>query len=61
MIERLEEGRRGIPPLMRYYCGLGAKFLAYHVEASFADALYCLLRVDLHAMPPAYRRRFLGT
>jgi hypothetical protein len=45
---------------MRYYCGVGAKFLAFHVEASFADALYCLLRVDLHALPAAYRRRFLG-
>jgi len=59
-IDCLEEGQRGIPPLMRYYCGVGAKFLAFHVEASFADALYCLLRVDLHALPAAYRRRFLG-
>ena len=59
LVDRIEEGQRGIPPLMRYYCSLGAKFLAYHVEAEFQDALYCLLRVDLNAIPPAYRRRFL--
>lgn len=60
MIHHLEENKRGIPPLMRYYCSLGAKYLGFHVEANFADALYCLLRVDLHAMPAAYQRRFLG-
>lgn len=60
LIRTLEDGERGIPPLMRYYAALGARFLAYHVEASFADALYCLLRVDLDDLPRAYRRRFLG-
>lgn len=60
LIDTIENGHRGIPPLMRYYCSLGAKYLAYHVEAEFQDALYCLLRVDLAAIPSAYRRRFLG-
>ncbi len=60
LVDSLEEGARGIPPLMRYYCSLGAKFLAYHVEPSFKDALYCLLRVDLRTIPGGYRRRFLG-
>lgn len=60
LIDTIEEGRRGIPPLMRHYCSLGAKFLACHVEEKFQDALYCLLRVDLAAIPAAYRRRFLG-
>jgi putative hemolysin len=60
LVESLEAGRRGIPPLMRYYCSLGAKFLAYHVEPAFQDALYCLLRVDLGKIPEGYRRRFLG-
>lgn len=60
LVEKLEVGQRGIPPLMRYYCRLGAKFLAYHVEPAFADALYCLLRVDLTAIPPTYKRRFSG-
>jgi len=60
LIEDLEQGQRGIPPLMRYYCTLGAKFLSYHVEPVFADALYCLLRVDLPSLPDAYKKRFLG-
>lgn len=60
VVETIEGGQRGIPPLMRYYCTVGAKYLAYHVEPSFQDALYCLLRVDLNAIPAAYRRKFLG-
>ncbi len=59
-IEEIENGERGIPPLMRYYCSLGAKFLSYHVEPSFQDALYCLLRVDLKKMPSRYQKKFLG-
>lgn len=55
-----ENGARGIPPLIRYYCSLGARFLAYHVEPTFNHALYCLLRVDLRTIPDGYRRRFLG-
>ena len=61
LIERIENQQRGIPPLMRYYCTLGAKFLAYHVEPTFRDALYCSLRVDLQTIEQRYRRRFLGT
>lgn len=59
LINHIENGVRGIPPLMRYYCSLGAKFLAYHVEPSFANALYCLLRVQLDKMPACYQKRFL--
>jgi putative hemolysin len=60
LIERIENNQRGIPPLIRYYCSLGAKFLAYHVEPTFQDALYCLLRVDLPSMDARYRKRFMG-
>ncbi len=60
LIARIENDQRSVPPLMRYYCSLGAKFLAYHIEPIFQDALYCLLRVDLEAMDKRYRRRFLG-
>ncbi len=60
LIEQMEDGQRGIPPLMRYYCALNARYMAYHVEPSFQDALYCLLRVDLNKIPKAYKRRFMG-
>lgn len=49
-----------IPPLIRHYLTLGARFHAFHREASFGDAIYCLLDVGIDSMPPAHRRRFLG-
>lgn len=58
IVQHLEDQKRGIPPLMRYYCQLGARFINYHVEPSFQDALYCLLRVDLPSVPDNYKRRF---
>jgi len=60
VIEDIEQGQRSIPPLIRYYVSLGAKFLAFQVEESFNNAIYCLLRVDLKALPKRYKRRFLG-
>lgn len=60
VIEGIERGERSIPPLIRYYIALGAKFLAFNVEPTFNNAIYCLLRVDLKKMPPRYRKRFLG-
>ena len=58
LIDDIEGGERSIPPLMRYYCQLGAKYIGYHVEADFGNALYCLLRVHLPSIPKAYQRRF---
>ena len=60
LIEEVESNQRSIPPLIRYYVGLGAKFLSFHIEASFNDAIYCLLRVDLKQLPKRYKKRFLG-
>ena len=59
VIQELEGGQRDIPPLIRYYASLGAKFLSFQVEESFNDAIYCLLRVDLQALPHRYKKRFL--
>lgn len=58
VIQHLENGVRGIPPLMRYYCQLGARYIDFHVEAAFQHALYCLLRVDMDSIPESYKRRF---
>ncbi len=60
VIEYIEQDQRSIPPLIRYYIALGAKFLAFQVEESFSNAIYCLLKVDLKALPKRYKRRFLG-
>ena len=58
VVGAIERGQRTPPPLIKYYLSLGAKFIDFHVEAAFGDALYCLLRVDIEAMPERYRRRF---
>jgi putative hemolysin len=58
LIQEIEKGERAIPPLMRYYCQLGAKYIDYHVEAEFGNALYCLLRVHLPSIPEGYKKRF---
>ena len=51
LVRRIEGGNRAAPPLIRLYLGLGAKFLAFHVEPSFGDAVYCLLRVAVESIP----------
>ena len=60
VVEELEGGARSIPPLIRYYLSVGARFLAFHVEPAFNNAIYCLLRVNLEALDARYRKRFLG-
>ncbi|WP_018970470.1 lysophospholipid acyltransferase family protein [Rubritalea marina] len=60
VIEEIEEGQRGIPPLARYYASLEAKFLSFKVEPTFNDAVYCLLMVELDQIPSRYQKRFLG-
>lgn len=49
-----------IPPLIRHYLSLHARFIDFHVERDFGNALYCLLRVDLRDAPRSHLRRFLG-
>ncbi len=61
IIEDLENHHRSIPPLIRYYCALGARYLAFHVEPSFNNALYCLLRVDIAQISHRYKSRFGAT
>lgn len=60
IIELSEHGRRPIPPLIRHYLPLGARFIDFHVEAEFGNAVYCLLRVDLTRSPRSHLKRFVG-
>ncbi len=60
LIEELEGGGKSIPPLIRYYTSLGARFLSFHIEPTFNDAIYCLLRVRGDEMPRRYKKRFFG-
>lgn len=49
-----------VPPLLRHYLSLGATFHAFHIEASFNEAIYCLLELEIAGMSPAHARRFMG-
>lgn len=66
-IESLRDAIRGpdgslrtIPPLIRHYLSMNARFIDYHVEREFGDALYCLLRVELSQAPLPHLKRFIG-
>lgn len=59
-IRRADGTPHRIPPLIRHYLSLNAKFIDFHVEKDFGNALYCLLRVDLRNAPLPHLRRFLG-
>jgi hypothetical protein len=39
---------------------MNVRFIDFHVERDFGDALYCLLRVDLTKAPRSHLRRFVG-
>lgn len=58
VIREIEEDQRPIPPLMRYYTTMGAKFLSFKVEPTFANAIYCLLMIDSDKIPKRYKKRF---
>ncbi|MDP0492647.1 MAG: GNAT family N-acetyltransferase [Verrucomicrobiota bacterium JB023] len=56
------EGKpKPIPPLLRHYLKLGASFHDFHIEASFGDAVYCLLEVEMAGMPSTHRAKFIPT
>ena len=60
VIQEIEDEQRPIPPLMRYYATLGAKFFSFKVEPTFGNAIYCLLQVKIDEIPPRHRKRFFG-
>jgi putative hemolysin len=47
LVADLEPDHKGIPVLLRQYLKLGAKFLAFNVDADFSDVLDALIYVDL--------------
>ncbi len=48
-----------IPPLVRHYISLGARFHDFHLEASCGNAIYCLNTVAPENMPPTHTKRFV--
>ncbi len=56
LVNQLEGGARGIPPLLRHYLRLDAKVLAFNVDSAFGDCLDALVTVHV----PSINRRILS-
>lgn len=59
-ISEMEGPGRGIPVLLRQYLKLGAQVIDFHIDRGFANALDCLVLVDLRRTERATLRRFMG-
>lgn len=56
----LEPDGKGLPVLLRQYCRLGAKMLAFSVDPRFANALDGMILVDLRDSERALLDRYMG-
>jgi putative hemolysin len=60
LVEQLEGGARGIPPLLRHYLRLDAKVLAFNVDPGFGNCLDALITVHLPSVSPRILQRCMG-
>jgi putative hemolysin len=56
----LEPDGKGLPVLLRQYCRLGGKMLAFSVDPRFANALDGMILVDLRDSERALLDRYMG-
>jgi len=59
IVDREPDGK-GLPVLIRQYLKLGARTLAFNVDAAFGHAIDCLITVDVRQIPSATLRRYMG-
>lgn len=60
IIAQLEQGKRGIPILIKQYIKLGGHFLEFNVDKEFNDALDGLIVVDLRETEKELLEYFMG-
>ncbi|MCG8379003.1 MAG: lysophospholipid acyltransferase family protein, partial [Proteobacteria bacterium] len=60
IISQLEQGKRGIPILIKQYIKLGGRFLEFNVDEEFNDALDGLIVVDLRETEIELLEYFMG-
>ena len=60
LISQLEQGKRGIPVLIKQYIKLGGRFLEFNVDEEFNNALDGLIVVDLCETEPELLEYFMG-
>ncbi len=52
LVYEIEEGKRGIPPLLRHYLKLGGHILAFNIDKDFNNVLDALFMVGLWEWQP---------
>jgi putative hemolysin len=60
IISQLEQGKRGIPVLIKQYIKLGGHFLEFNIDKDFNDALDGLIVVDLRETEKEILEYFMG-
>jgi putative hemolysin len=60
LIEDREPDGKGVPVLLRHYLKLGARTIGFNVDAGFADALDCLIVLDLRRVPVATLQKYMS-
>lgn len=60
LVLALDPRSGGLPPLLRHYLRLGARFVAANRDAAFADAIDVLVTVDLRRVPERTLARLVG-
>lgn len=60
LIEDREPDGKGVPVLLRQYLKLGARAIAFNLDASFGDALDCLILLDLRRMDQGTLAKYMS-
>lgn len=60
VVLQFENGRRGIPVLLRHYLKLGAWFLGANIDPEFSNTIDVFTMVDLTLTSPRILERYLG-
>lgn len=60
LVDQLEDGARGMPPLLRHYLRLDAKVLAFNRDDSFGECIDALITIDVPQIQPRILQRYFG-
>ena len=60
LVARIEEGRMGVPVLLRQYLRLGGRLLGFTIDSEFTNTLDGLIMVDLRRIERAVLARYMG-
>jgi hypothetical protein len=60
LIEDREADGKGVPVLLRHYLKLGARTIGFNIDAEFANALDCLIVLDLRRVPLATLQKYMS-